>query len=190
VPADGWFSHQYTVIDGAVIQGMPSLSGLAVLGPKSRKTVAKLADVITVEGAKLLAQLMPVVLVLLIVERRWLGPEPEPLTFVGWAWFWIKGVAQWLAVGGCMMSLIPLFVAVNTNSNVQEGWDILALVSFAVVWLAAIGVVAPLAQRSYLGKDRIELGAERIRERRLAQLELRRVARSRSVVLRRKARRG
>lgn len=139
---------------------------------------------ITVEGAKLLTQFIPVVILVMAVERHRLGPEPEPVSVRGWVWYWTKGIGQTAAVVGCIMSLVPLFSAVNENRNLDGPLAMGILFCVYLLGLAVAGVVVSLVMRSYFGHHHAEQADAAKRERDVAALELRRVRR-----LRRKARR-
>lgn len=118
---------------------------------------------ITVEGAKLLAQFIPVLVLILAVERRILGPEPEPLRLVGWLWYWIKGIGQTFGAGVALVSMGPLIVHVNANQNIDGIWAVVIIVSVVLAGQAVIAIVTDLVFRGYFGHTRIDRGEERIR---------------------------
>lgn len=150
---------------------------------------------ITVEGAKLLAQFIPIVILVMAVERHRLGPEPEPVSVPGWVWYWMKGLGQAVAVVGCISSLVPLFSAVNENRNIEGIQTVGILASVYLLGLAVTGVIVSLVLRSYFGHQQVKTLEESKRARDVAALELRRVRRlrrkaERLVVQRRKGRGG
>lgn len=128
---------------------------------------------ISVEGAKMLAQVIPIALLIMAVERRWLGSEPEPFSPIGWAWYWVKATVQGFVVIGCVVSMWFLFISINDNVPVapDRTWGV-ALTMLGLTY-AVMGVLISLTLRSYLGlrpEDAVEL-----RHQRAARYERRRL---------------
>ncbi|MCT9868745.1 hypothetical protein [Paenarthrobacter aurescens] len=145
---------------------------------------------ITVEGAKLLAALIPVLVLILAVERRAMGPAQRPVYFMGWVWFWILGVLQFLGIAGSIIGLMPLFLAVNENRNVDTDWAVIVLLCSAVLVIAVALVAMELAMRAYLGGELMDVGARLQRERRVDAYLTERARRARKIAVRRLAARG
>lgn len=140
---------------------------------------------ITVEGAKLLAQFIPVLVLILAVERRILGPEPEPVRLVGWIWYWIKGIGQTFGAGVALVSMGPLILYVNANQSIDGFWAVVIIVSVVLAGQAVIGIVTDLVFRGYFGHSRIDRGEERIRRKAEKAHDARRFRRARKLARRR-----
>lgn len=118
---------------------------------------------ITVEGAKLLAAFIPVLILILAVERRMLGPEPQPFRLLPKIWWWAKGIGQTFGAALALISMAPLIISVNANQNVEGGYAIAAIVSVLLTGQAVVGIVTSLVFRGYFGHEQTELGEERLR---------------------------
>ncbi|KQR06435.1 hypothetical protein ASF74_03435 [Arthrobacter sp. Leaf145] len=148
------------------------------------------AMVISVEGAKLLAALIPVLVLVLAVERRAMGPEPLPFRRSGLVWFVAKGIAQFSGIGGSVFGLIPLFIAVNSNRDVDGVWSVVVIVCTVVLIAAVASVTMDLAVRGYIGSDVLDHGLEAERVKRINAHRTKRLRRARKIALRRQAARG
>jgi hypothetical protein len=125
---------------------------------------------ITVEGAKLLAQFIPVLILILAVERRTLGPEPEPVRRTGWIWYWLKGIGQSFGAAVALLSMAPLIIFVNENRTIDGFYAVMILVSVLLTGQAVIGVVISLVFRGYFGHEQTALGEE-IRRQKAQEVE-------------------
>lgn len=134
---------------------------------------------ITVEGAKLLAQFIPVLVLILAVEQRILGPEPQPFRLIGWIWYWAKGIGQSLGAAGCLISMAPLILYVNANQNIDGSWAWVIFISVLLAGQSVIGIVTALVFRGYFGHAQIERGEERMRLQREEAHAVRRIRRAR-----------
>lgn len=136
---------------------------------------------ITVEGAKLLAQFIPVLILILAVERRLLGPEPEPVSVIAQIWYWAKGVGQSLGAAGALVSMAPLIIGVNDNRSIEGFWTVVIVVSLFLTGQAVIGIVVILVFRGYFGNTRMDRGEERIRLKAEDARDTRRARRARKL---------
>jgi hypothetical protein len=146
-----------------------------------------LAAMISVEGAKLLAALIPVLVLILAVERRALGPEQRPVYVIGWVWFCAKLAGQTVGAGMSIVMLGPLVIAVNANAPLDGVWAVATIASVILAGFGVVSIVVPLVMRGYLGTTEMDLGEKRIRERRVGARDASRARRARMRAMRRRA---
>lgn len=106
---------------------------------------------ISVDGAGLIAQVLPVGILVLAVERRALGGTPYPtggLRRVSW---WLQYIVAGVAVGGSVVSVILAVAAVSSNVPLSGADAVVVGTSGFLLAFAVGGVTVPLAMRSYRG---------------------------------------
>jgi hypothetical protein len=140
---------------------------------------------ITVEGAKLLAGFIPVLILILAVERRTLGPEPQPFRLLAKAWWWAKGIGQTFGAALALISMAPLIISVNANQNIDGGYAVAIIVSVCLMGQAVVGIVTSLVFRGYFGHEQFKLGEESLRHKAVQADHLRRIARARRLAKKR-----
>lgn len=108
---------------------------------------------ISIEGAGLLAQVLPVGLLIIAVERRALGPEPYPrgrrYALAGW---WTLYVVMGLTVAASIISTMLCVIAVSQSEPLEGVSAWIVTVSGIALALVAIRTTVALSMRSYSGR--------------------------------------
>lgn len=105
---------------------------------------------INTDGAGLIAQLIPVLVLVLAVERRMLGPTALPARGFRRLWWWVR-------LGGMGASVVLAFLAVAycviavSSGTTLTGWQAaIVSIAVAVVGFAAMSTFIPLTMRAYV----------------------------------------
>ncbi|MDR6689065.1 hypothetical protein J2Y41_004669 [Arthrobacter sp. 1088] len=143
---------------------------------------------ISVEGAGLIAQVVPVGLLIVTVEQKWLGPakrEPGP---IGTVWWYIALPYKALTV---LTSLLAIWACLASVSNAKplDGFDAsLVSVSLASLGMMVFATLLALLSYGYVGRDKAIANIERYdRQQRIVD-RAHRVARIRRRAEKQKAR--
>lgn len=112
---------------------------------------------ISVEAAALIAQVFPVAVLIIAVERRALGAETFPhgrraKARLAQAWWWLRYVGSGAAVAGAVVSVILCIDAVSQDKPLAAESAVFVYVVGVLLALIVIGVTVSLTMRSFSGR--------------------------------------
>lgn len=112
---------------------------------------------ISVGAAALIAQVFPVAVLIIAVERRALGSEPFPQgrraqARVAQAWWWLRYVGSGAVVAGAVLSVILCITAVSQDNPLAAESAVFVYVVGVLLALIVIGVTVSLTMRSFSGR--------------------------------------
>lgn len=116
---------------------------------------------ITVDGAGLIAQVMPVGLLIVTVEQRWLGParrEPGP---IGTVWWYVGLPYKAFTILLCLLAIWACIAAVSNDQPLTGFSADLVAVSLGSLGFMVFGTLLGLLTYSHIGRDKAIANVEK-----------------------------
>lgn len=109
---------------------------------------------ISVDGAGLIAQVVPVGLLIITVEQKWLGPakrEPGP---IGTTWWYLALPFKVITLFLCLCAMWACLASVSNNKPL-EGFDAsLVVVALALLGMTVFATLCSLLAYGHVGREK------------------------------------
>ena len=132
---------------------------------------------ISVDGAGLIAQVVPVGLLIITVEQKWLGPakrEPGP---IGTIWWYLALPFKVLTLVLCLCAMWACLASVSNNKPL-EGLDAVVVVAaLAFLGVTVFATLLALLTYGHIGKEKAFANIESYNRKQLIAARAHKVAR-------------